>query len=54
VGGLLFVTTIVARVTLQGMVRELWPFMWAQLAVLLLLSLVPWISTALPAMFGFR
>ncbi|MFO1397150.1 MAG: TRAP transporter large permease [Burkholderiales bacterium] len=54
VGGLLFVTTIVARVTLQGMVKELWPFLWAQLAVLLLLSLVPAISTALPAFFGFR
>ncbi|MEO8751951.1 MAG: TRAP transporter large permease [Casimicrobiaceae bacterium] len=54
VGGLLFVTTIVARVTLQGMVKELWPFMWAQFVVLLVLSLVPWISTVLPAMFGFR
>ncbi len=54
VGGLLFVTTIVARVTLPGMVKELWPFLWAQLAVLLLLSLVPAISTALPAFFGFK
>ena len=54
VGGLLFVTTIVARVTLPGMVKELWPFLWAQLTVLLLLSLVPAISTALPAFFGFR
>jgi C4-dicarboxylate transporter DctM subunit len=54
VGGLLFVTTIVARVTLPGMVRELWPFLWAQLAVLLLLSLVPTISTSLPAFFGYH
>ncbi|MFO1412539.1 MAG: TRAP transporter large permease [Burkholderiales bacterium] len=54
VGGLLFVTTIVARVTLPGLVKELWPFLWAQLAVLLLLSLVPGLSTALPAFFGFR
>jgi C4-dicarboxylate transporter, DctM subunit len=54
VGGLLFVTTIVARVTLPGMVKELWPFLWAQLAVLLLLSFVPAISTALPAFFGYR
>jgi len=54
VGGLLFVTSIVARVSLAGMVRELWPFMWTQLAVLLLLSYVPWITTVVPAWFGFN
>lgn len=54
VGGLLFVTTIVARVTLPGMVKELWPFLWAQFAVLLVLSLVPALTTALPGFFGFR
>lgn len=54
VGGLLFVTSIVARVPLTRMVAELWPFMWAQVAVLALLSLVPAISTALPAYFGYR
>jgi C4-dicarboxylate transporter DctM subunit len=51
VGGLLFVTSIVARVPLTAMVRELWPFLWAQLAVLALLSLVPGLSTWLPAVF---
>ena len=54
VGGLLFVTSIVARVPLTRMVAELWPFMWAQVAVLALLSLVPAISTFLPALFGYR
>ncbi|MDQ6619412.1 MAG: TRAP transporter large permease [Pseudomonadota bacterium] len=49
VGGLLFVTSIVARVPLTKMVRELWPFMWAQIAVLALLSLVPGLSSWLPA-----
>jgi C4-dicarboxylate transporter, DctM subunit len=48
VGGLLFVTSIVAKVPLTHMVRELWPFLWAQLAVLLLLTLVPQLSTWLP------
>jgi tripartite ATP-independent transporter DctM subunit len=54
VGGLLFVTSVVARVPLAKMVGELWPFLWAQIGVLVLLSLVPAISTALPALFGYR
>ena len=54
VGGLLFVTSIVARVTLTNMVRELWPFLWAQVAVLVLLSLAPPLCTFLPSVFGFR
>jgi tripartite ATP-independent transporter DctM subunit len=54
VGGLLFVTCMVAKVPLTKMVKELWPFMWAQLAVLAVLSLVPPISWWLPAMFGYK
>ena len=54
VGGLLFVTSVVARVPLTRMVSELWPFLWAQIAVLALLSLVPAISTLLPRVFGYR
>ena len=54
VGGLLFVTSVVARVPLTRMVGELWPFLWAQIAVLALLSLVPAISTLLPHLFGYR
>ena len=54
VGGLLFVTSVVARVPLSRLVAELWPFLWAQIAVLGLLSLVPQISTLLPGAFGYR
>jgi len=54
VGGLLFVTSIVARVPLSRLTRELWPFLAAQLCVLLLLSLVPGLSAGLPALFGYR
>ena len=54
VGGLLFVTSVVARVPLTKMVSELWPFMWAQIAVLGMLTLVPGISTLLPGLFGYR
>ena len=54
VGGLLFVTSVVAKVSLTRMVAELWPFLWAQVAVLALLSLVPQITLLLPAAFGYR
>ena len=54
VGGLLFVTSVVARVPLTRMVGELWPFLWAQIGVLVMLSLFPVISTLLPNLFGYR
>jgi len=54
VGGLLFVTSIVAKVPLARLVRELWPFMWAQLVVLALLSLFPALSAGLPNALGYR
>ena len=54
VGGLLFVTSVVARVPLARMIGELWPFLGAQLVVLALLTLFPWVSTVLPAAFGHR
>jgi C4-dicarboxylate transporter, DctM subunit len=54
VGGLLFVTSIVARVPLARLVKELWPFLWAQLVVLALLSLFPILSSGLPNLFGYR
>lgn len=54
VGGLLFVTSVVARVPLARMIGELWPFLWAQVGVLVLLTLFPAISTVLPGLFGYR
>jgi C4-dicarboxylate transporter DctM subunit len=54
VGGVLFVTSIVARVPLARLVKELWPFLWAQLVVLALLSLVPALSAGLPNALGYR
>jgi tripartite ATP-independent transporter DctM subunit len=52
VGGLLFVTSAVTRVPLAQLSRELNPFMLAHLVVLLLITLVPAISTWLPAISG--
>ena len=54
VGGLLFITTIVAKVPLARLVREVWPFLWAQLGVLALLTLFPSLSSWLPGLFGYR
>jgi tripartite ATP-independent transporter DctM subunit len=48
VGGLLFVVSLVAKLPLSGVVRELWPLMWVQIGVLALLTLVPAFSTWLP------
>lgn len=54
VGGLLFVTTMVAKVPLTKMIKELWPFLYAQFAVLLMLSAIPWITTIVPSLFGYK
>jgi tripartite ATP-independent transporter DctM subunit len=54
VGGLLFVTQVVSGETMGRIVRELWPFVAAQLGVLLLLTLVPGFSTWLPNAMGYQ
>jgi tripartite ATP-independent transporter DctM subunit len=54
VGGLLFVTSIVSGVKMGPMVREMKPMLAALLAVLLLLTYVPVLSTGLPALLGYR
>ena len=52
VGGLLFVTSVATKVPLMALTRELPPFLWAHLVVLVLLTFVPAISTWLPAVSG--
>jgi tripartite ATP-independent transporter DctM subunit len=52
VGGLLFVTSAVTRVPLPQLSRELTPFMLAHVVVLLLITLVPTLSTWLPSISG--
>ena len=53
VGGLLFVTQVVSGESMGRIVRELWPFLAAHLAVLLLLTLVPGPSVWLPHALGY-
>jgi C4-dicarboxylate transporter DctM subunit len=54
VGGLLFVTSNVARVPLGPLVRELKPFLVAHSVVLVILTFVPALSTWLPHTLGFK
>ncbi|MDT7834426.1 TRAP transporter large permease [Aquabacterium sp. OR-4] len=54
VGGLLFVTSNVAKVPMGPLVRELRPFLCAHGVVLLLLTFVPALSTWLPHQLGFK
>lgn len=53
VGALLFVVSLVSRTRTGELIREMPPFMIAHIAVLLILTLVPALSTWLPGISGF-
>jgi tripartite ATP-independent transporter DctM subunit len=54
VGGLLFVTSNVAKVPLDALTRELKPFLIAHAIILGLLTFIPALSTWAPHAFGFK
>lgn len=54
VGGLLFVTSNVAKVPLAALTRELKPFLVAHGVILLLLTFIPALSTWAPHALGFQ
>lgn len=54
VGSLLFVTALVAKIRMSELNRELYPMLALQILVLALITLIPQISTALPALLGSR
>lgn len=54
VGGLLFVTSNVAKVPLAALTRELKPFLLAHGLILLLLTFIPALSTWAPHALGFQ
>jgi tripartite ATP-independent transporter DctM subunit len=54
VGGLLFVTSNVAKVPLAALTRELKPFLFAHGVILLLLTFWPALSTWAPHALGFK
>ncbi|WP_305987875.1 TRAP transporter large permease [Roseibium sp. MMSF_3544] len=53
VGPVLFVIATIGRLRIEGLSRAVLPLLAAELAVLLLVILVPSLSTALPRFFGF-
>ena len=54
VGGLLFVTSNVAKIPIQELTRELKPFLYAHGVVLAMLTFIPILSTGLPRLLGFK
>ena len=52
-GVLVFATATVAQVRVNDVDREVLPFFWALLAVLALVTYLPWISLGLPKLIGF-
>jgi C4-dicarboxylate transporter, DctM subunit len=54
VGGLLFVTSNVAKVPLDALTRELKPFLIAHALILAMLTFIPALSTWAPHAFGFQ
>jgi tripartite ATP-independent transporter DctM subunit len=49
----LFVADGIAKVGLAAIVRHVWPFILAEIAVLILVTFVPSVATALPRAFGY-
>lgn len=53
IGPVLFVISTVGRLRLEALSRAVLPLLAAELAVLLLVIFVPWVSTAIPEFFGY-
>lgn len=54
VGGLLFVTSNVAKVSLSDLTRELKPFLLAHAIILMMITFIPALSIWAPAALGFK
>ena len=54
VGVCLFVVTGIARISLERVVRAVWPFLLWQVVVLFLVTYVPEVCTAIPRLFGYQ
>ncbi len=53
VGTCIFVASSIARIKLEELMREIWPFIVVQIAVLLLITYVPDLVLFIPRFFGF-
>jgi len=54
VGVCLFVVAGIAGISLERLVRAVWPFLLWQLAILALVTYVPAVCTAIPRLFGYQ
>jgi tripartite ATP-independent transporter DctM subunit len=54
VGVCLFVASGIARISMERLVRAVWPFLLWQIVVLALVSYVPAVSMAIPRFFGYH
>jgi tripartite ATP-independent transporter DctM subunit len=54
VGVCLFVVTGIARISLERVVRAVWPFLLWQFVVLVLVTYVPALCMAIPRLFGYQ
>jgi tripartite ATP-independent transporter DctM subunit len=54
VGTTLFVGCAIGKVSVDEVMKGIWPFYYVMFAVLMLVTYVPWFSMALPHAFGFR
>jgi tripartite ATP-independent transporter DctM subunit len=53
VGVCLFVVAGIARISLERLVRAVWPFLLWQIAILILVTYVPAVCTAIPRLLGY-
>ena len=53
VGTTLFVGCAIGKVSVDEVMRGIWPFYYVMFTVLMIVTYVPWLSLALPRMFGF-
>jgi tripartite ATP-independent transporter DctM subunit len=53
VGVCLFVVAGISRISLERLVRAVWPFLLWQIAILVLVTYVPVVCTAIPRLFGY-
>src|SRR6266536_1813984 len=53
VGTTLFVGCAIGKVSVDEVMRGIWPFYYVMFTVLMVVTYVPWLSLALPRMFGF-
>jgi TRAP-type C4-dicarboxylate transport system permease large subunit len=54
VGVCLFVAGGIARISMERLVRAVWPFLLWQIVVLLLVTYIPAVSMLIPRLFGYQ